>query len=163
MSFQDSSQLRGPLSQCLGAGPVGGSQLEFNSKHGWVLSDPMCKTTSIWMWHLPAEEQIPSTPILACPKPEALFGVFSKRQGSVPRLYPCLSGGHYQPHGSGLRVGEGVLLVFSSLAEMYSLTITMPADQRHREVLSAAGYAVTVSTFLVSWPQGELGWERVPP
>lgn len=42
------------------------------------------------------------------------------------------SGEYYQLHGSGLRFGAGILLVFSSLVEMYSLTVTMPADQRQR-------------------------------
>lgn len=41
-------------------------------------------------------------------------------------------GEYYQLRGSGLRFGAGILLVFSSLVEMYSLTVTMPVDQRRR-------------------------------
>lgn len=138
-------------------------------------SDPMCKTTFSWMCHLPATELSPQhrQHLSSRQKPERLYlGFFScffvfvcafppNARAQAPDCTLACSGEHYQPPGSGLRVEVGVLLVFSSLAEMYSLTITMLADQRQREVLSAAGCAVTLSTSLVGWPQGELGWERV--
>jgi hypothetical protein len=114
------------------------------------------------MWHLPAKEEIPSiaSGSLSGQNPDWVPLRFAaKNRAQAPGW--AYSGEHYQPRGSGLSLGVGVLLVFSSLAEMYSLTITMPTDQRQREVLSAAGCAVTLSTFLVGWPQGELGWERV--
>lgn len=114
------------------------------------------------MWHLPAKEQIPSTTIMSCPKPERLYlGFSSKCQGSRSRPYPCLFWRMLSISWFRVKGWGGVLLVFSSLAEMYSLTITMPADQRQREALSSASCAATPSTFLVGWPQGELGWERV--
>lgn len=84
-----------------------------------------------------------------CPRERLCVGFSPNSRAQAPEETLACSGEHYQPHGSGLRVGVGVLLVFSSLAEIYSLTITMPADQRQREVLSTAGCAVTQSTFLV--------------
>lgn len=57
-----------------------------------------------------------------------------------PRLrlqtVPLCSADRYHPRGSGLRVGVGVLLGFSSQGEISGLMITMPTDQRRGEVLS---------------------------
>lgn len=95
--------------------------------------------------------KFPAPPVwLAREKPDRLHLWFSPNNwAQAPDCALACSGAHYQPHGSGLRFGVEVLLVFSSLVEMYSLTIPMPADQRQREVLSAAGSAVTLSTFLM--------------
>ena len=111
---------------------------EFNSKHSRGGFRPRVKQLSVDCdICLPRTKSLAPPAHLLMPKPRgAAPRVFRQHQSSGSRPGLARSGERYQPPGSGLSVGVGVLLVFSSLAEMYSLTITMPADQRQSKVLS---------------------------
>lgn len=88
------------------------------------------------MWYLPTKKKNPQH--YQCGKPPdrlPVSFVSHNRKGLRLQISLAHSGEYYQPHGSGLRFGAGILLVFSSLVEMYSLTVTMPGDQRQREVI----------------------------
>lgn len=131
---------------------------KFNSKHARVFQIPGVKQRSVDCGScLQRSKSQHHRHLLSCHGPERLQGGLSANtRAQAPDHTLACSGERYQPPGSGLRVGVGVLLAFSSLAEMYSLTITMPADQRQSEVLSCCWLRCDCARFW--WADPKVSW-----